>query len=97
MVRRSQSIDVTQKLLYTVTMDTAESLTAVLQIINTFGVTAVLYIFLRLFIKGEILPRAVYDEITGKLIGDISSRIISGVKEIIEDGCADDEQAAKRK
>lgn len=63
----------------------AESLTAALQIINTFGVTAVLYIFLRLFIKGEILPRAVYDEITNKVVGDITGRIIASFREILEE------------
>jgi len=69
-----------------------ESFGATLQIINTFGVTAVLYIFLRLFITGAILPRSVYDDITGKIVSDIGTRILDGTKQLVDEAVSRDER-----
>lgn len=60
-------------------------LATTLQLINTIGVTAVLVIFVRMFVRGDILPRSVYKEMTEKVVGEIATRILKGVTDMLQE------------
>lgn len=67
----------------------SEGLSTILQLVNTGGVIAILGVFLTLFLRGEIVPRNVYDDITAKVIEEVSQKILIGIKNILNDFIAE--------
>lgn len=61
------------------------SLTEVLQALNATGVSVILLVFVWMFLKGEILSRRVYEEMTQKVVTEIATRIITEITVLLEE------------
>jgi len=55
------------------------SLTDLLQALNATGVSAILLVFVWMFLKGEIVSRRTHDEIVEKVVSEVTTHIIEGV------------------
>ena len=54
-------------------------------LINTGGMVALLFVNLWLLLRGDILPRKVYEELTTKILNELCARVISGVRKVIRE------------
>lgn len=62
-----------------------ESLITVLNLINTGGVIAVLLINVLLLLRGDILPRRVYEKLTEVVAKEFGAQIITTIRTIIRE------------
>jgi len=61
---------------------------AVWNLINTGGMVALLFINLWLLLKGELLPRRVYEDLTTRILDQLCQRIMDGVRSIFREEMA---------
>ena len=64
---------------------TIESFTKFLDFVNTGGVTALLSVLIVLFIRGDIIPRKVYERMLRDTLTKIASDIIASVTALLKD------------
>lgn len=58
---------------------------SVWNIINTGGVIAVLFTNVVLLLRGDILPRRVYEELTTNILDKLCNKILDGIKKLLHD------------
>lgn len=64
---------------------TTETVTQILDLINAGGVTAILILMIVLFLRGDIIPRRVYERILRDLLCKIASDIIAAVSDLLKE------------
>ena len=57
---------------------------AFVRLLNAGGTLAILALLVMWFYRGDLLSRRVYMELTQKLLGELSARVIAGVGEMLE-------------
>jgi len=62
-----------------------EQAVTVWNLINTGGVVALMFINLWLLLRGDILPRRVYEELTTRILKDLCREVIEGVRDMIRE------------
>ena len=67
-------------------MESMELINGIMAILNTGGVIAVLVVVLVFFLRGDLLPRKVWVELTEKVTLEISMKVVSAVQ-----GCLKEE------
>ena len=67
-------------------MEGMELINGIMAILNTGGVIAVLVVVLVFFLRGDLLPRKVWVELTEKVTLEISMKVVSAVQ-----GCLKEE------
>jgi hypothetical protein len=60
-------------------------LTTIWNLINTGGVIFVLILILWLFLKGQIIPRVIYMELTKYVADELYIKFSQGVREVVTD------------
>jgi len=61
-----------------------------LGLVNAGGVLTVLLVLFVMFYRGDLLSRRVYEELTERLLGDLSARVIAGVGAMLKEARDDD-------
>lgn len=61
-------------------------------LINTGGVIATLVITVIMFMRGEILPRKVYEDLTTRILNELCKRVLEGVREVVREERANAQQ-----
>jgi hypothetical protein len=54
-------------------------------LINTGGVIATLVVTVVMFMRGDLLPRRVYEELTTRILNDLCTRVLGGVRDVIRE------------
>lgn len=54
-----------------------------LEIINAGGVVAILLALFLMFYRGDLLSRRVYEDLTERLLGEMTARVIASVDELL--------------
>lgn len=62
-----------------------ESVKTILELINAGGVTALLIGLIMLFLRGDIIPRKVYERLLRDLLSKIAADIIAAVTELLKE------------
>ena len=58
---------------------------AVWNLINTGGMVFCLFFFLWLMLKGEMLPRRVYEDLTKRILEELCQKVIDGIRTVIRE------------
>ena len=64
---------------------TIDATTQILELINAGGVSALLVILIIMFVRGDIIPRKVYEKIMRSMLVKISADIIASVSVMMKD------------
>lgn len=64
---------------------TLDALAQLLDIINAGGVAGVMIIVIILFLKGDIIPRKVYEKLLRDLLSKITADIIAAVTQVLKE------------
>lgn len=54
-------------------------------LINTGGMVALLFVNLWLLLKGDILPRKVYEDLTSRILNELCTRVLDGVRDVLRE------------
>jgi fumarate reductase subunit D len=60
-------------------------------LINTGGMVAVMFVILWLLLRGDILPRKVYEDLTTRILNELCTRVVEAVRELREEIAANRE------
>jgi hypothetical protein len=58
-------------------------------LINTGGVIALMFINLVLLIRGDILPRRVYEDLTKRILNELCNEVIEAIRTLIREEIVD--------
>ena len=58
---------------------------AVWNLINTGGMVALLFFNLWLLLKGDLLPRKVYEDLTKRILEDLCQKVLEGIRTVFRD------------
>lgn len=62
-----------------------EQAISVWNLINTGGVVATLVITVIMFMRGDILPRKVYEDLTTRILNELCKRVLEGVRAVVRE------------
>ena len=54
-------------------------------VINSGGVIALLFVNVVLLLRGDILPRRVYEDLTTRILDQLCRRVIDGIRTVIRE------------
>jgi len=63
----------------------SEQAISIWNLINTGGVIATLVVTVIMFMRGDILPRKVYEDLTTRILEQLCKRVIDGVRQVIQE------------
>ncbi len=63
----------------------SEQAISIWNLINTGGVIATLVITVIMFMRGDILPRKVYEELTTRILNELCTRVLDGIRDVIRE------------
>lgn len=66
-------------------LENKETLVAIWNMINTGGVIAVLVLIVGLMIRGDLIPRRTYEDLTKRILKEVIAEIIKGVREVLKE------------
>ena len=66
-------------------LENKETLVAIWNMINTGGVIAVLVLIVCLMIRGDLIPRRTYEDLTKRILKEVIAEIIKGVREVLKE------------
>jgi len=66
-------------------LENKETLVAIWNMINTGGVIAVLVLIVCLMIRGDLIPRRTYEDLTKRILTEVIAEIIKGVREVLKE------------
>ena len=66
-------------------LENKETLVTIWNMINTGGVIAVLVLLVGLMIRGDLIPRRTYEDLTKRILKEVIAEIIKGVREVLKE------------
>jgi len=66
-------------------MNNPETIGTIWNVINTGGVIAVLLLFVVLLVKGDLIPRKTYDDLTKRVLKEICTEIVLAIRAMLRD------------
>jgi len=63
----------------------SEQAISIWNLINTGGMVALLFVNLWLLLRGDILPRRVYEDLTRRILKELCTQVVESVRDVIRE------------